>query len=45
MKIISGLKMPYEKQDQVAQILWEGANSGTTEKLFFLEPSQENIRL
>ena len=37
--------MPYEKQDQVAQILWEGANSGTTEKLFSLEPSQENIHL
>ena len=34
MKIIAGLKMPYEKQDQVAHILGEGANLGTTEKLF-----------
>ena len=35
MEIIAELKMPFEKQDEVAQILWEGANSGTTEKLFF----------
>ena len=35
MKTIARLKKPYEKQDQVAQILGEGANSGTTEKLFF----------
>ena len=35
MKIIAGLKMPYEKLDQVVQNLVAGANSGTTEKLFF----------
>ena len=46
MKIIAGLKMPYEKLDQVVQNLVAGANSGTTEKLFFfLGSSQENIHL
>ena len=47
--------MPYEKQDQVDQILGEGANSGTTEKHFFsqaftgkyalLRASKENTHL
>ena len=45
MKIIAGLKMPYEKLDQVVQNLVAGANWGTSEKLFFLESSQENIHL
>ena len=35
MKTIAGLKMRYEIQDQVAQILGKWANLGTTEKLFF----------
>ena len=43
MKIIAELKMPCEKQDQVAQILVEGANSGTTEKLLFLSNLQRKI--
>ena len=54
MKIIAGLKMPYEKQDQVAQNLGRRANLGTTEKLFFrafkgkyslIRASKENTHL